>query len=179
MKSNKKLYNQLRLVVSLGLITNKKSQISHNQDPNDPNQHWEFLELSGKQFCHNYVKAFMNWPKSDPLSAFLALDLTWFHSQVFSVLSHSFLTLFTHFLPQSHIILWPNIHCLSKMGRWIIWVVCIDILGTKTSECWAQNPFTARPSPNLNLDQTSSFSPNIISFVLHKRIQCQLMFNVL
>ena len=72
-------------------------QYSH--DPNNPNQQWEFLELSWNQICHNYVRAFMNWPRSDPLSAFLALELTWFHSQVLSMLSHSFLIFLLIFPP--------------------------------------------------------------------------------
>ena len=50
----------------------------------------------------------MKGPKTDPSSAFLALKLTWFQSQLLLVLSHSFLIPIIHFVPK------PPYHSLTQ-----------------------------------------------------------------
>ena len=50
----------------------------------------------------------MKGPKTDPSSAFLALKLTWFQSQLLVVLSNSFLIPIIHFVPK------PPYHSLTQ-----------------------------------------------------------------
>ena len=69
------------------------------------------LSLENSHNCVNFGLihgAFMKGPKTDPSSAFLALKLTWFESQLLLVLSHSFLIPIIHFVPK------PPYHSLTQ-----------------------------------------------------------------